>query len=565
MNSVLEQTIDKYCPKFNKNVTEGSAKDILKRLPAELDSIFRDSIKSLSPEVPLKYLGYRNMSPEEEYRNVILSANDKSYDIAISDIYPIEFVFEFNGETLVKTLFLPYCDRGNLMKISNTYYSITPVLSDTVVSPSHKEIFIRLLKDKITIKSVIRNFVYNGEKVAGSILYTSIVKTKQLPKSENFGTHFTTIFLYILGKYGLRETLSKYCNVTDFVITDKDVTNLAVDYNIWESTRIRPKNLKDNGYQGHTLKICVSKKHKVTPILENLIFGIIYTLDVLPDEAENILMGVNAGIVRDEINQWRIIIGRIAYKNTFSINRIVQDMTEHFDSLEGYIDSLIQTKLKDNGIRVNDFFDLIALIGDKYNNWVLNSKEYNSDISNRYIDIVYYILYDIIIGFNKIILNLNKRAGKKSDGISKKEAWKIIQNNLFFKTILKLVKASEPNIAMQAQNDSSTDLIYPKVTALLEDQSRGNGVRRGKESQFPESTKTLKGHDLVLGTLLFLNKKAPSPRFRANVYMNYDIYSGRIIIPNELNNIVSRLDEALRGTIENKNVQLLEENNYEFE
>lgn len=469
MNSIMEQTIDKYCPKFNKNVTEGSAKEILKRLPLELDSIFKDSIKSLSPQIPLRYLGFRSMSPEEEFRNIILNASDKSYDIAISDVYPIEFVFEFNGEKLIKPLFLPYCERGNLMRVSNTYYSITPVLSDTVISPSHNAIFVRLLKDKITINAVARNFIFNGEKVAGSVIYTSIVKTKQLPKSESFGTHFTTIFLYILGKYGLRETLFRYCNVTDFIITDKDVTKLAQDYNIWESTKIRPKNLKDMGYIGHELKICVSKKHKVTSILENLMFGIIYTLDVLPDEAENILIGVNSSVVQDEINQWRIIIGRIAYKNTFSIDRIAQDMVEHFDSLEGYVDSLIQTKLRDNGIRIDDFFDLIALIGQNYNNWVLNSKEYNSDIGNRYIDIVYYVLYDIIIGFNKIILNLNKRAGKKADGMSKKEAWKIIQNNLFFKTILKLVKTSEPNIVIQAQNDSSTDLIYPKVTALLED------------------------------------------------------------------------------------------------
>lgn len=96
-------------------------------------------------------------------------------------------------------------------------------------------------------------------------------------------------------------------------------------------------------------------------------------------------------------------------------------------------------------------------------------------------------------------------------------------------------------------------------------QSRGNGVRRGKESQFPEATKTLKGHDLVLGTLLFLNKKAPSPRFRANVYMNYDIFTGRLIIPKELNKIVNKLDDVLRGTIVNKNVQLLENDDVKFE
>ena len=78
-------------------------------------------------------------------------------------------------------------------------------------------------------------------------------------------------------------------------------------------------------------------------------------------------------------------------------------------------------------------------------------------------------------------------------------------------------------------------------------QSRGNGVRRGSKTQFPESTKTIKGQDLVLGSLLFLSKVAPSPRFKVNMFFNYDPKTGRPLIPEDIDNTVKKLDTLLRG------------------
>ena len=90
-------------------------------------------------------------------------------------------------------------------------------------------------------------------------------------------------------------------------------------------------------------------------------------------------------------------------------------------------------------------------------------------------------------------------------------------------------------------------------------QSRGNGVKRGNNTQFPEATKTLRGHDLYLGSLLFLTKTSPSPRFRSNLYMHYDIHTGKLSIPNDLKNIVDNLDKQLTADkLENSKVQLLE-------
>jgi len=93
-------------------------------------------------------------------------------------------------------------------------------------------------------------------------------------------------------------------------------------------------------------------------------------------------------------------------------------------------------------------------------------------------------------------------------------------------------------------------------------QSRGNGVKRGTKSQFPESTKTIKGHDLYLGSLLFLTKTAPSPRFRTNLFLNYNIETGRIIIPDDISRTIKKLDMLLQGKITNTNINLLDENGY---
>ena len=112
----------------------------------------------------------------EEFKNIILNDNGKTvYDIAISDVYPVEYVFRFNGEEIRKPIYLLYCDNGNLLKISNTVYSITPVLSETVISPSNIKIFVRLLKAKIDVNGKMKNFLFNGTKVSGIVLYAAIL------------------------------------------------------------------------------------------------------------------------------------------------------------------------------------------------------------------------------------------------------------------------------------------------------------------------------------------------------------------------------------------------------
>ena len=161
------------------------------------------------------------------------------------------------------------------------------------------------------------------------------------------------------------------------------------------------------------------------------------------------------------------MLGRITFKNSYSMDRIIESMLEHFDILEGYLDNLNKNKLALSGVKVNDFYDLLHIIMENYNVWLRNSKEYNADINNKYIDIQYYLFYDIIVGFNRIILSINKRITKKAN-MSYEEVNKIFLNELTTGKIFSLIKSQQQNLAIMLC-DNTLDIKYPKITALLED------------------------------------------------------------------------------------------------
>lgn len=556
MNNVLAEILDTNVPRFSKKVTEGVAEEILKYVPTYLDNIIKDSIKSIPGSLDLVYEGYRILSPEEEYDKLFTSKDNKiPFDLASSDIYLIEMIFRYNGQPIVRPIYLPYSSRGNLFKVSGVIYHIIPVLSDTVISPSFKEVFVRLFKNKLSFKNVSKSFILNGNKIHGHMIYSNIFRVNTSYLYDRIGNQFVATALYPVAKYGILSTLAMYTDIDKIIITDTDdVSEYRNDkWNVYESYKVKPRGLKTEGYVGHNVKFIVPNiKTKNQQFLDNLIYGLIYTLDVLPEHSSELVELFNNNNVEDEKFYWKVMIGRIAYRNAYSVNRIINDIEEHFISLEGYIDSLIKAKLAEANIYVNNLFDLLVVILENYNIWLIHSKEYNSDINNRYIDILYYLFYETIVGFNRVTLAVTKRLSRKEPSF--KEINKIFQDEMRTKSVYKLTKSSETNLAIGLA-ESTSDLIYPKITAVLEDQSRGNGVNRGNKTQFPESTKTIKGQDLIIGSLLFLTKTAPSPRFRTNIFMDYNIWTGKLNVPKSIEKSANKLDTLLQGKLVNDKIE----------
>lgn len=450
MNIILANVQDKNTPQFNKNITEGSAKKVLKGAPNYLDAIIVSNMKTTS-QFGLEYHGWRRLTPKEEFDKLAKQKDVKViYDLARSDLYMVEFRFTYNGAPIYRYIYLPYAERGNIMKISDTNYHILPVLSDTVISPSNDELFVRLLKDKLTFNRITKNFIVDGEKALGQIIHSAIYRLAGRQIQDNLGTSFPSTSLYLAAVFGVKDTLKKYANITNMRITkDGNTSDYIGNYRVYESTGLKPRGLKEHNYFPHDLKILIPREQITQDnisFIDNFIYGLLYTLDLMPNLGDELLEMFDTHDVANEKLAWKLTLGRVIFKNGYSVDKMSIEMNDHFNSLSNYMDSQIREKLRDIGIHVNSFFDLLAVILSNYNTWLLNSKEHNSDINNRYLDMLYYLLYDIFAGLNRALGDISKKGSKRV--LAEKEVVTIFGENVKPRKIFNIIKSSSVNLAI---------------------------------------------------------------------------------------------------------------------
>ena len=545
MNNVLAGVIDNFTPQVNKKITEGVNDIILKYAPEYINKIILSGMKAMNKDIDLVYNGWRRLTPKEEFVKMYGGRDNRiAYDISVSSLYSVEFSFTYMGTPIHKHMLLPYAVKGNIMQISSTPYNIISVLSDTVISPNYKNVFVRLLRAKLIFDRVDRNFIVDGVKTPGQVIHSEIYRTMGRNITDNLGQVVPPVNLYILGKIGLKEAYLKYGDIKDVIVTLDDVEHYRETHRVYESTKLKPRVLKDTYYTPHDLKILIPKDQikNNMDFIDNFTFSVMYCMDMFPESVYDLINLLDTHNVADERIYWRIILGRIVFKNSFSITKILEDVNDHFVTLRSYIDVLIQGKLAETGIHVENFFDLLAVILSNYNMWLINSKVYNNDLSNRYLDILYYLLYDIIIGVNKTLFDINRKSSKKV--LSQLETGKLFNDNLGAKSIYKILSGGM-NISLEVASASSSSELKLMFTNKLSDQSKGNGVKISKQTTLPESMKTIKAQDLYFGSVLFLTKSANSPRFKANIYMDYNVETGRIIIDDVMKDKLSRLDSFL--------------------
>lgn len=566
MNPVMRKMLDTVAEKVNKDTTEGLVKPAFEHIPMYLDDIIRSSIKSLHKSIPLEYLGYQHVDPESDFLRTYRSSSAKiPFDLAHSDVYPIKFLFKYDGEVFERFMLIPYARPGNIMVISGTKYVIVPVLSDTVISPDNNQVFVRLLRDKLTFKSYSANFLVNKERTEGLVIWVDIIK--KAPKSGELGRPLNAISTYLLGELGFKGCVDKYIrkNVQkhmnrEFTMDDvimvkaepEIIAKYEKDYDIYEATGIRPARVKTQGlYVPHNIAILVKKDVPKTSFLNNFIFGILETFSTLPVDAEEILENVNSKKpdVKAEIFKWRMILGTIAHKGNYSPRKVGESVTMHFESVDHYIDTIIHRQLKEKDMLIDTYFDLIYEILNNFVEWTRSAKTYNIDIRNQFLDVNYYICYGIIAGFNKVIHNINKRRQKSRDlsrSIKINEINRIFEDEWKGTKIYKIVKSDSPNFNI-TNPDYSGDLKYPKCTAVVELQGCGEGIKRPKDNRFPYAAQFISGTDLVYGSILSLSKSKCSPKFKLNLYCPINLGNGKVIISPKNMKTVEFVDTCLKS------------------
>lgn len=546
-NAPFQRLVAAKTTPWNPDIMNVLSTKMVKDVMTYLDKITGSAMLSLNRGIPLEYAGYKMLTPEEEFKVVSADGTKKKeYDFGRSDVRMIRMFFNFENEAISpKNLYIPFVDELGIMHISDTKYLNIPVLSDTILSPTSKDVFTRLLRDKVTFKRESKIVLLNGRILDGDLIYKDLYRTQNRVITDNIGKVVTPSPAYLFGKYGLIETFEKYAKTTPILIYGDYDKEKYKDYDVFSSTGDKPWSLKNDNYIPHQTHMLIHKEMSNDYFIQVLAVGFFYMLDVFPERAEELTLVINSNAVKDEIDYWRILLSKIIFKNSYSVERGLGDIDNHFQSLESYIDPIVKEKLAENDLIINQFFDLIAYVCSVFKSLTTNYKLISADIRNRYVDILYYILYDIFEALIKTLFELNK---KKDRGMSiTKELIDTTFNQTFStKKIFNLNSKNGVNISLLISDSVGDNKL--KLSCTCELQENGKGVNKAPKQKNAIRTTPLNPTSAIFGSIYNISKSYLDPRRFMNPFVKLSKAS-RVDLSPERIEYIKIMDGLFSGNV----------------
>lgn len=534
-HSINEMICRKLTPKLNPDIMRGLATVMLQNSAEYIDAVARRNFHNCVPGV--EYLGYDLCSPEEEFRErTKLKTNKRQYDYALSDLTMIKLKLGMwvNGKLEPfepKYLELPYSRDGNLIYLGGTLSHIKMVLTNKVISPGNRLLFVRMLG---TRKNFFRNgysIKVDGETKTTFVVHSAIYDAKTSAKKAPAGTLTTkavsVMTHYLLIRYGYTEMFRKYLGHVPVVGTDKDITKENYPEDDWvivstAHTHIKPSGVMEALYEHTNIRLAVRRdqwnQHTISLVSE-----LFYIIDHFPSYVTVEDM--------DNSNNWIRLLGFILVGGQYTMGRIFSQMTEHLTSLDDFVDEFAIDKLSEKGYEVRDFYDLAAMLSMRFPD-LLAENDRAGNIYEKYYDVMYHVMRHVTYALTKARYAMQHTAKRKRPVQDDSGNGVLLFNNL--KQVLSRKLNSGAIFKLQGDNtvlepvSYSADLWYPRITSKVSEQEKVNGAansgRKGMTDADHLDVSMIEG-----GSLLFLPKGNPVPTANANPYMNIDRKTGSII------------------------------------
>lgn len=518
MDRVFKQLIEQTTPQANPYIMNGLATHYIPYALWYIDHVFRSASNSFPSG--LEYVSCEKCSVEEEYRELTKPHNNKrTYDLARSDLFMVKFHFKFNGAMLPpRYVLLPYVSKGGILHLSGTKYHITPILADKIFSPAYDSIFVKLLRDRVIFKRIMHSIKVDGVLTNNQVVWSQLYRKKSSAKNIPNTTRANTCMVhYLLAKFGISEMFQRFLGFVPYIgSTEVNPIDFPVDkWVIVESTRHRPDGFIGEFYEGTRCKIAVPK-NKYDQYAASLITGVFYVIDHFPQLYKH--------EYKDDPAIWKIMLGHILFSGIFGEVKLHNDVSSHFGSLDNCLDNIIISELNDLGYVVKDFYDLLALVIENFNNWLLKSSfNNNNSLEGKKLDVLYYALLPVTTSIFTAVFELTKAAARKT--LTAKDVTEILSKKIGPGPIFKL---TSPNNAITTVSYSG-DNLYPKITSLISEQESGPDAGRSGKSRIQLNARhRIHPTSAMFGSLHFLSKSNPTPNIHANMYMDVDLQSGSL-------------------------------------
>lgn len=397
-------------PPMNPRVMEGhltyEIKDQERRIEETLRKAFDGRFKGR-----MRCGGLMRCSPQEQCLYAVKPKNtERSFELAPSDVYLTKSEIYFDDELLITVYFyLLAVDYGAVARLSRTLYSFRPTIADKVFSPENKHIFVRLDQYRMNLMQLSHPVSVNGRQdMEAEVTWGQIHKSSREKKAGIRVKAKSCLVHYLLGHYGFSKMFEKYFGFVPVYGSEDDLDKTKYPEKDWVVVKTAHKHVKaisciETPYVPTKLFVAVPRE-KWSWSVRAVVMSVFYVVDSFPSILTLDKM--------EHLNSWRLTLGQILFSPELTVQRILSQVEEHFNSSDTYMDTESIHKLRQNGYVVNDFHDLLFLLASRFTS-ILQGGD-NGSLYGKYLDTLRDIIDPVIKSINNTkydLLELELKSG----------------------------------------------------------------------------------------------------------------------------------------------------------
>lgn len=425
-----------------EEATQGTAKICL--------AAFSRAREQLSPENLMAYLNFRFKAIFEDnnydvefigverltYRESLgfIEARKETYDITKSSMFYARFKFKVSGRDFHRITALPYIEGRNEIFISGMPYTMVEVISDKLISPGMSGVFVRFLKNKINISSMIYDIRVDGR-----------IRAVTVPRSEPLNPRTATIppavpiLWYLLVKYGFADTMKSLHPELDVqAINESDITLYTKKgYTIVSTTYdgvmrpqdgirfdkqqkrwvLRYKYLHGKPKENRPKVISIAFKGKPK---DNLIYqtaaSLLYVIDLMPDFDKRHLY---------DLVYIKYIMALIVFKvpgDDCAASTLRSKLEDKLATLDGHVDKYMQYLLQEEfgdtleeDFSTDGFYKIIRAVYKRYTVWQVSARWIAANIFDKKFKMLDYITVPLFNRINTLHFGLSQYTANKGE------------------------------------------------------------------------------------------------------------------------------------------------------
>lgn len=507
-------------PQLNPDLANGLAMKHIPEAERYIYKVLRAVEKGFPPE--LVFLGAERVMPQDEFNELTKKKGSKrTFDVATSYLYMMRYTFMFKGEKIERFLSLPYVTDGGVIMLGGSRFVISPILADRVLSVGMSNIFVRLIRAKVTFERMPQEFYADNKLETVQVAWSTVhnkkakggAKAKPIVKAE------TTLVHYLLCKFGFTEMFKQFGNCQPIIGTHETITRDKYPESDWVICRTAQSHIRTSRTRNYVpTNICLAiPREQYTPMVRNLVCGFFYVVDLFPTRVKPDWV--------DSKRNWMILMGLILFPANLGDGRLADDIAEHIRSLDEYIDEVMKVKFEEIGLPNDNIYTLFGIVIEHFNEWLQGAADRVSSMYDKEFSILYFVLDEITKQINKFYFKLRAATKREQSAngtkkeLTKKDIETMMNQTIKTGLIYSITKKHGEVSTVSSPGDNKAF----KITSLLVPQSSSNRQAGRKDNAAAnDPSKWFHASVIEVGGYSNLPKSDPSGRARANPHGQLD-------------------------------------------